>query len=359
MKGEKRRMEQVFLKEACIPEIVEEKLRETYAKIHEEHKGASTYATCGETGNVLNLKMRSLRRGSKWRYAGVWKAASILLLCILFLGASAVAMLGGYEVEKGGMIRIHHADATMAGIFVTSGPIRLEDEKGIYCFEVWNVSSNDADYDYSDYVRNKFSYPEKTGVKQYAYIKIDDVDFMEDLSMGELFTIKCMDEEERGDGTDQDGNPVKVRLLKLSCWENLSKSGISDADFGVNSVHLNAEGYLKKFVADSDFLNGNFEMGIYEFQVLHSTHEGYSGETIPVLCPKDFAAFLEENKLGLNLRGVRCYDHMEYKGKRLWSIVSAATLDYDYISVETRLNLLEWYVKGLAERFTDGKASQD
>ncbi len=163
--------------------------------------------------------------------------------------------------------------------------------------------------------------------------------------------LKCFDEGETLDATDMDGNECKVRVLKLSGRENLSDSGIA----GKGSVHLNASGYVTKFVEDTDFLMESFDMGIYEFNVLSSINEEYHGKKILILCPKEFADFLEKNGMGLNLRGVRCYDGMEWQGNPLWSIISAETLDYDRISVETKANLMEWYGGKLSGKIDDIK----
>lgn len=266
------------------------------------------------------------------------------LIPLILFSVVSLTILTGFDVDNRGMVRVNHEDATAAGIFVAEGPLQLENGDGIHCLELKAYSE---DY----FNKEKYSYMEKPGAMRYAYVRIEDGYFEENLNEKDFFGIKCSDEGETLNAKDEDGNTLKLRVLKLSGAENLSNSGV----LGRNSVFINASGYLTKFVEASDFLKESFDMGIYEFKVLSASNEEYSGRIIPVLCPKAFAEFLENNSMGLNLRGVCCYDGMEWQGNPLWSIISAETLDYDRISVETKANLMEWYGGKLSGKIDDVK----
>ena len=279
---------------------------------------------------------------------------SMIVVLALLLGSRAKAIDGSdqaaaenastnFVIDSRRMVHVNKEDATMAGVFVEEGPLKFENCDGIYCLEL-------RDYSEDYFNKEKYTYMEKPGAKRYAYIRIEDGYFEKKLNHQDYFTVKCTDEGETLEGENEDGKAAKVHVLKLSFSENLSESGI----LGREDAILNASGYVVKFVGDSDFLKESFTMGIYEFKILSSSHEAYQGKKILILCPKDFAGFLEENSLGLELRGIRCYDGMEHQGNRLWSIVSAVTLDYDNVGVETKDDLMEWYGDGVLVDGTGG-----
>lgn len=268
-------------------------------------------------------------------------------MLFVLLSIFAVAMLAGFDVEKGGYVRINHEDATVAGSFVPEGPLKLEGQENICCFRYEDSSDN-------YFNMPKYTYQEKAGADRYLYVRGADEIFKDGLNEGELLTLKCADLGEKAVGVDEDGNVVTVRVLKLVSWENLSHSGLSAQKLHDRKI-LNAEGLATVFVEDCDFLSGSFDMGIYEFEILHSSLPEFQGKKILILCPKDFYAFLLENDMGVNLRGIIGVEGMERDGNQLWSIISPVTLDYDNISVETRENLISYYGGGIALEVGDVK----
>lgn len=267
-------------------------------------------------------------------------------MLFVLLSIFTVAMLAGFDVEKG-KVRMNHEDATVTGSFVSEGPLKLEEQEDIYCFQY--EDSSDAYFNIP-----KYTYQQGVGANRYVYVKVSDGSFKENLKEGDLYTLKCADEGGKVDGLDEGGNVVTVRVLKLVGWENLSKSGLSAKKLH-DRKSLNAEGCATVFVENSDFLEGSFDMGIYEFKILHSSSTEFQGKKILILCPKDFYAFLMENDMGMSLHGIYGVKGMERDGNQLWSIVSPVTLDYDAISVETRENLISYYGGGTALEAGDVK----